>query len=162
MGQRTAAELFEQHHLALFRYAYRQTHRREIAEDVVQEVFVRVVRNLDAYQENGREVAWLFTIARRLLMDRKRSLDRCPTEQLLSEPEPHINGSQEASVALAEALACVPDADREAFLLKEIGGLTYEEIAAVCQVTADGVRSRIYRARIRLRDALSAPMKGMR
>src|SRR2546426_12469150 len=47
VGQRTAAELFERHHLALFRYVYRHTRRREIAEDVVQEVFLRVVRSLD-------------------------------------------------------------------------------------------------------------------
>ena len=161
MGQRTAAELFERHHLALFRYVYRQTRRREIAEDVVQEVFLRVVRTLDTYHESGREIAWLFTITRRLLMDRTRALDRHPTEQLV-EAEPYVSGHQESTVAIAEALARVPEADREVFLLKEVGGLTYEEIAAVCEVSVDSVRSRIYRARMRLRDALSAPLKETR
>lgn len=158
MEQRTAADLFERHHLALFRYVYRLTRRREIAEDVVQEVFVRVMRNLDTYHESGREVAWLFTIARRLLIDRSRALTRFPPE-LLPQPEPHAQASQETSLALAEALTGVPEADREAFLLREIGGLTYEEIAVVCKTTPDSVRSRIYRARVRLRSALSAPMR---
>lgn len=158
MDQRTAADLFERHHLALFRYVFRQTRRREIAEDIVQEVFVRVMRSLETYHESGREVAWLFTITRRLLLDRKRALYRFQTEPL-PQPEPQTPGAQETSVALAEALASVPEADREAFLLREIGGLTYEEIGAVCEVTADSVRSRIYRARIRLRSALSPPMR---
>ena len=59
MDQRRAADLFERHQLALFRYVYRQTRRREVAEDVVQEVFVRVMRNLETYHERGREIAWL-------------------------------------------------------------------------------------------------------
>jgi RNA polymerase sigma-70 factor (ECF subfamily) len=155
--QRIAADLFERHHLALFRYIYHQTRRRDIAEDIVQDVFVRVVRSL-TYQESGREAAWLFTIARRLLTDRQRARFRHPMDALPTQ-EPYTEGVQETSAALAEALACVPEADREAFLLKEIGGLTYVEIASVCEVTADSVRSRIYRARMRLRNALSAPLK---
>ena len=158
MEQRTAADLFKRHHLALFRYVYHHTHQRDIAEDIVQDVFVRVVRSLETYRESGREAAWLFTIARRLLMDRERARSRHPTDSLPAR-EPHTEGSQETSAALAEALACVPEADREAFLLREIGGLSYVEIAAVCDATADSVRSRIYRARMRLRTALSAPMK---
>src|SRR6266852_3840722 len=79
--QRIAADLFERHHLALFRYIYHQTRRRDIAEDIVQDLFVRVVRNR-TYRESGREVAWLFTIARRLLMDRQRARSRQPMDSL--------------------------------------------------------------------------------
>jgi RNA polymerase sigma-70 factor (ECF subfamily) len=160
LEQSKAADLFRQHHLALFRYAYRQTGRRDAAEDVVQEVFVRVVRGLEAYRPDGRDVAWLFTIARRLLIDRRRSERRQTSERVEPfTPEPQSNPSQELTVALAEALSGVPEADREAFLLRELGGLTYQEIAAACDSTVDSVRSRIYRARMRLRAALSTGIK---
>src|SRR3989449_2379762 len=146
-----AADLFRQHHLALFRYAFRLTGRRDVAEDVVQEVFVRVVRGLETYRPAGRDLAWLFTIARRLLIDHQRSWRRQPDETpAMSWSEPRVDPSQELTVALAQALDDVPDVDREAFLLREIGGLSYQEIAAVCDGTIDAVRSRIYRARMRL------------
>jgi RNA polymerase sigma-70 factor (ECF subfamily) len=155
-----AADLFRQHHVALLRYVYRQTGRRDAAEDVVQEVFVRVVRGLEAYRPDGRDVAWLFTIARRLLIDRRRSARRQTSEGIdACTPEPQSNPSQELTVALAEALSGVPEADREAFLLRELGGLSYQEIAAACESSVDSVRSRIYRARLRLRAALSTGIK---
>jgi RNA polymerase sigma-70 factor (ECF subfamily) len=160
LNQPDAASLFRQHHLALFWYALRLTGRRDVAEDVVQEVFVRVVRGLETYRPAGRDVAWLFTIARRLLIDRQRSQQRRPDEMAETpSSEPRSDPSQELEFALAQALADVPEADREAFLLREIGGLSYVEIAAACEATIDSVRSRIYRARIRLRTALSTGIK---
>jgi RNA polymerase sigma-70 factor (ECF subfamily) len=149
-----AADLFQRHHLPLFRYVYRLTGRRDIAEDVVQDVFLRVVRGLDRYEALGREAAWLFTIARRLLLDRRRALERRPLP-IEDSSELSAPARQEASLVLAEALARVLEADREAFLLREIAGLSYDEIALICRTTPDSIRSRIYRARLRLRAMLS-------
>ena len=154
MDDRAAAELFDRHHLALFRYVYRLTRRRDVAEDVVQDVFVRVVRGIDDFRPTGRDAAWLFMITRRLLMDRHRMRSRRPSE-IAASVEPQASASQELSVALSEALAGVPENEREPFLLREVGGLSYDEIAGVCDSTIDSVRSRIYRARMRLRAALS-------
>jgi len=150
----SAADLFGRHHLALFRYLYRLTGRRDIAEDVVQDVFVRVVRGLDEYRPMNREAAWLFAIARRLLLDRRRTLERRP-QPVADSADASVAADQETSLALSEALAQVPEVDREAFLLREVAGLTYDEIALVCHTTRDSVRSRIYRGRIRLRALLS-------
>lgn len=154
MARPTAAELFEQHHLALFRYAYRQTRRRDVAEDVVQDAFLRVVRGLEDYEASGRDRAWLFTIVRRLLCDRQRALSHRGADAILG-PERGLEATQESSVAIAQALADVPAVDREAFLLREVGGFSYSEIAEICDLSLDAVRSRIYRARLRLRAALS-------
>lgn len=154
MDTANAADLFQRHHLALFRYVYRLTGRRDIAEDVVQDVFLRVVRGLNGYQTIGREAAWLFTIARRLLIDRHRGLDRRPSA-VDDSAYMSVPARQEASTALAEALALVPEVECDAFLLREVGGLSYDEIALVCQTTPDSVRSRIYRARVRLKALLS-------
>ena len=155
MDTPTAAQLFDRHHLALFRYAYRLTGRRDVAEDVVQDVFLRVVRGLDHYQTIGREAAWLFTIARRLLVDRHRALERQPPP-LGDSTDISVPAHQDRSVALAEALAGLREAERDAFLLREIGGLSYDEIALVSHTTPDSVRSRIYRARVSLKAILSS------
>ena len=155
MDTPTAAQLFDRHHLALFRYAYRLTGRRDVAEDVVQDVFLRVVRGLDNYQTIGREAAWLFTIARRLLVDRYRALERQPPP-LGDSTDISVPAHQDTSVALAEALAGLREAERDAFLLREIGGLSYDEIALVSHTTSDSVRSRIYRARVSLKAMLSS------
>jgi RNA polymerase sigma-70 factor (ECF subfamily) len=59
-------------------------------------------------------------------------------------------------MAVRQALAALPDVDREVFLLRESVGLSYEEIAGACDLTVDAVRSRLYRARLALREALGA------
>ena len=107
MDQRAVSDLFDRHHLALFRYAYRYTRRPDLAEDIVQEVFLRVVRGRDSYNERQRETAWLFTIAHRLLVDRSRALARHPIGPL-PPTEPSAPQSLETSVLLNEAgVACL-------------------------------------------------------
>lgn len=155
LNQPTPGELFERHHITLFRYAYRMTRQRDVAEDIVQETFARVVRRIEQYEPRGRDLQWLFTIVRRLLLDRQRTLERRP-----AEPSDHTErageAQQELSIALREALDTLQELDREAFLLREVGGLTYQEIAIVTDSTVDSVRSRIYRARLQLRTTLSS------
>jgi DNA-directed RNA polymerase specialized sigma24 family protein len=95
-------------------------------------------------------------LPRRLLLDRHRALARRPEEVLL-QSEPSAAVDQEGSAVLAQALGRIAFADREPFLLREIGGLTYDEIAVVCDLTLDAVRSRIYRTRQQLRRSLASP-----
>jgi RNA polymerase sigma-70 factor, ECF subfamily len=130
------------------------TRQRDIAEDIVQETFARVVRRMERYDPRGRDLQWLFTIVRRLLLDRQRTLARRPAEPL-DHAERAGEAQQELSIALREALDTLQEVEREAFLLREVGGLTYQEIATVTHSTVDSVRSRIYRARVQLREALS-------
>jgi RNA polymerase sigma-70 factor, ECF subfamily len=150
-----AAELFAKHHAALFRFAYRMSCRRDVAEDVVQDVFIRVMRGLERYEPRGREAAWLFTIARRLLFDRLRADSRRPDEENSDPDACTAQPGQEIGAAIGQALARLAPDEREAFLLREIGGLRYDEIADACGVTLAAARSRIYRARVQLRDLLS-------
>jgi len=66
------------------------------------------------------------------------------------------------ALALKQALAGLPVLDRDVFLLREVGGLSRNEIATACELTPDAVRSRIHRARLALRDALAAPIAELR
>jgi RNA polymerase sigma-70 factor (ECF subfamily) len=66
--------------------------------------------------------------------------------------------SQDVDIAVNEALATLSDLDRDVFLMREVAGLGYEEIAHACGLTPDAVRSRIHRARLQLRAQLAAPI----
>jgi RNA polymerase sigma-70 factor (ECF subfamily) len=150
------AELFARHHRALFRFAYRMSGRRDVAEDIVQDVFVRVTRGFARYEPREREAAWLFTIARRLLLDRRREMSRRPPESIGDPDSLPREPDQELALTLDQAFAIMPVDEREAFLLRELAGLGYDEIAAACQITPAAARSRIYRARVHLRAILSS------
>ena len=158
MAQRdtTAADIFDRHHLAVFKFFRRVTGRPDVAEDLTQEVFLRVVRGLQQYRTIGREAAWVYRIARHVLIDHRRqhantlrSLTEADAEDAVTLP------TQIVAFGLQEAVSRLPDAEREAFLLRELAGLTYREIAVICETTEDGVWTRLYRARHRLRRLLS-------
>jgi RNA polymerase sigma-70 factor, ECF subfamily len=150
----TIAVIFERHHAAVFRYFQRMTGRHHLAQDLTQEVFLRVVRGFEAYQDQGLAAAWLFRIARNVLIDYKRRTETAPKTvpyaDHLSADSGHL-----AAFGLQEALALLPDRDREVFVLRETDGLSYAEIAAACETTEETVRTRLRRARLQLRTLLS-------
>ena len=112
---------------------------------------VRALRNGGPVcQERG----WVFSIARNLVRDRQRSQRTGPV-MVETFNEPATAGTQALAFGLAEALAALADDDREVFLLKEIGGLSYAEIAVTCTCSVEAVRSRLFRTRAALRTTLA-------
>jgi RNA polymerase sigma-70 factor (ECF subfamily) len=155
MSMPDAARLFDDHHLAVFRFLRRMTGSLSLAEDLTQEVFLRVVRGIDSYEERSRETSWIFRIARNVLADRRRSQARTPVDAPVHDAVALARPAVQAlATALDQALSRLPDDEREAFLMREVGGLGYREIAEACGATADAARMRIYRARLALRQAL--------
>jgi len=152
----TAQELYRRHGHAIFRFLRAATRDRALAEDLTQDVFVRVVRGLETYDPRERDLAWLFRIARRLLLDHTRTEARrphlVPAEDAVPASIPSVTLE---GLSLAEALSALPSLERDAFLLREVGGLGYAEIASTVGGTADAVRNRIFRARDALRRALA-------
>jgi RNA polymerase sigma-70 factor (ECF subfamily) len=151
--------LFEAHHLAVYRFLLHMTRQREDAEDLTQDVFLRVVRGIAGYERRGLDRAWLFTIARNLLADRRRSVERRPEIDAGIPPDalPATGAAPVDALVLNQALASLPELDREVLLLREMSGLTYAEIAAITGTTLDAVAARLYRARMALRSALGTP-----
>jgi RNA polymerase sigma-70 factor (ECF subfamily) len=152
--------LFAQHHRQLFRYFCRAVGQAEAARDLTQDVFLRVSR-ATIPASNGDVNAWLFLIARNLVLDYHRSRSRRPELSPLDDEGTRVP-SQDVGVAVNEALASLPELDRTVFLMREVAGLGYEEIASACDLTPDAVRSRIHRARLQLRDQLAAPIATLR
>ena len=152
-------ELFARYRLPVYRFLHRLTGDPAVAEDLTQDTFLRV---LEAdYEPRDEERAWVFQIARNLARDHsRRAIHRGPTLPGLDDPAPFIEPA--VALHLRSALAALPDDDREMFLMREVAGLSYLEIAAACGVSSDAVRNRLYRARVALRGALSSnvvPMK---
>lgn len=151
-----AGTLFERHGRSVRQYLRALTGTPDVADDLAQDVFVRVVQSAGRYEPRERERAWLFRIARNAALDHRRRAAVRP--QTVGETrEATTVPVQALRSALVEALGRLPDAERDAFLLAELGGLSYAEIAAALDLTPAAVRSALYRARLALRAALPPP-----
>jgi RNA polymerase sigma factor (sigma-70 family) len=148
--------LFAEHRQGVFRYLCRMGGRVETARDLTQEVFLRVARAGAPDADAAGRRAWVFCIARNLALNHVRDHRR---EGLAVDPaDTAAPAVQELGAAIREALAALQDLDRDVFLLRETAGLSYEEIAAACELTVEAVRSRLKRARQELRGALAGPI----
>lgn len=178
MDQRPAAgtplgweEIVTEHSDRVFRLAYRLTGNRHDAEDLTQEVFVRVFRSLDSYTPGTFE-GWLHRITTNLFLDQARRRQRIRFDALSDEragqmasdsPSPDSAYSDRTFDDDVEAaLATLPPDFRAAVVLCDVEGLSYEEIASIMDAKLGTVRSRIHRGRAMLRAALAhrAPSAG--
>ncbi len=165
--------LVEEHSPRVYRLAYRLTGNRHDAEDLTQDVFVRVFRSLDKY-EPGNFPGWLHRITTNLFLDRARRSSRIRMDRFGEGAEDRLISSEvepESAVHDANfdpdverALATLSQDFRVAVVLCDVEGLSYEEIADVLGVKIGTVRSRIHRGRSQLRTALAhrAPQPGGR
>lgn len=147
----------------VFRFAFWLSRDRSIAEDVVQETFMRAWRSIDKLAEPGAAKPWLLTIARRehaRLYERKR-LETVDIDDLAVHDDPALATEPEAdhSDVTAAILALEPEY-REPLVLQVLMGFSTEEIAEQLGINPGAVLTRLYRARMKLRAVLSAaPVK---
>jgi RNA polymerase sigma-70 factor (ECF subfamily) len=147
--------LFLTHQTRLFRYFLRVVGEPDTARDLTHDVFVKVSNTVVPTAPDGELRAWLFHIARNLALDfhRRRVRDR-----FAIAADDTQQPSQDVDLAVKQALSRLDDLDRDVFLMREVAGLGYQEIATACSLTPDAVRSRIHRARLALRAQLAAPI----
>jgi RNA polymerase sigma-70 factor (ECF subfamily) len=164
-------EIVEEHSDRVYRLAYRLTGNRHDAEDLTQEVFVRVFRSLSTYTP-GTFAGWLHRITTNLFLDQARRKQRIRFDALSDERADRLTSSlpgPDAAYAdqtfdddIERALATLPPDFRAAVVLCDVEGLTYEEISEILGAKLGTVRSRIHRGRAMLRTALAhrAPAEG--
>lgn len=160
LGERDAFEaLIHRWHTALWRYARRLTDSDDAAAETVQDVWVRVLRGIGGLRDRGRFRAWLFTIARHVVMDRLRVAYAQPDAadvDLAAIAEPEAGRDIEAEIrVLHEELARLPVVEREVLVLFYLEELTLQELSEVLGVPAGTVKSRLFRARQSLRSNLA-------
>jgi RNA polymerase sigma-70 factor (ECF subfamily) len=129
------------------------------AEDILQEVFFRVHRSLCCQADWERPEAWFYRIARNLIIDhyrRRRETVEIP-ESLPAEPElPEDDPEALLALSLRQVVDELPEPYRQALLLTEYEGLSQQELAARLGLSISGAKSRVQRARQKLRDLLLA------
>lgn len=167
-------EVVTRYKTKIYNYIYRMTGSSEDAEDLTQEVFIRMYMSIDSFRGQSSLNTWLFRIAGNLCIDRfRRTKNRTPAFSL-DEPigdaaqahevadtsyEPHrLLESGEMADQIQEALGKLPEKLRAALLLHDIEGMPYEEIAQVAGCPLGTVKSRLFNARMQLRQLLSGYM----
>ncbi len=164
-------EIVDRHSDRVYRLAYRLTGNRYDAEDLTQEVFVRVFRSLSTYTPGTFE-GWLHRITTNLFLDQARRKQRIRFDALSDERAARLASSTPTpDLAFVDrtfdddierALATLSPDFRAAVVLCDVEGLSYEEIAEILGAKLGTVRSRIHRGRALLRTALAhrAPTPG--
>lgn len=146
--------LYRDHSRALLVYFRRQRVLAPNAEDLLQDTFVRALRNIGRLRGAVSPRAYLFGIARHVSLDALRL--PAPAEPLLREPDAPTHPPEDARLEpLRDAIARLPDAQRETLLLKLQHDLSYEEIAEVLAIPIGTVRSRLHHAVLQLRSSLN-------
>ena len=156
-------ELVRRHTRRVYNLCYRFTGNSAAAEDLSQDVFLRVYRTLGSYEPAyGAFATWLTSVTRNLLVDHYRrtkrdrvtdSIDEAPqaAEVQSGERTPHQQAeAKELSVKVQTGLAKLSPELREAVILRDLQGMEYSEIRTVLQIPEGTVKSRINRGRIEL------------
>ncbi len=154
--------LFERYRLVLYRFCNLMVNDRAAAEDIYQETFIVFYETCCKGEKIQNVRGYLITIARNrclnLLRDRQRSISLEEEAVLEMEAEYDLNNVDMNDI-LRSALLEIPEQYRESFLLFELEGYSYTEIAEYCDVDRGTVRNRIYRAKQSLRKILGPIMR---
>lgn len=178
--QRASTEDTYAYELLVKRYETRLVHSlqhalgsREEALDAAQDAFVSAWRAIGSYRQQASFYSWLYRIAMNAAISNKRrrklkttSLDKVtsaagadPSEQRIDSDPAHRSETEETVAQVQTALAAIAEEFRQPLILKEIDGLSYEEIAAALSIPIGTVRSRIFRARKELTERLQRRLK---
>lgn len=149
--------LFERHHRMLFNFFLRMTGSRNLSEDLVQDVFFRMLKYRHTYETQNNFMAWMYQIARNAHLDQARkrrlevvtdtSVEERAEQMPARDPGPHQELEQKEGVdLLRRALARLPVEKREILILSRFQNLKYDEIGAILGCEVGAVKIRVYRA----------------
>lgn len=147
------AILFERHHVALFNYFLRLTGNRPVSEDLVQEVFTRILKYRTTYRGEDRFAVWMYKIARNAHIDfLRRQKETVPLDDQFEEaqstnliPEERVERQQEAAL-ISRALKKLSPRKQEVILLSRFQNLKYREIAELMECPVGTVKGMVHRA----------------
>jgi len=145
--------LFERHNVKLFNFFLKMTSNRELSEDLVQEVFLRMLKYRQTYRGDGNFNTWMFQIARNARIDyfRKQKNEIAMETEIdlaISEepnPESQFDQNQEANM-IRKALNQLPEEKREILVLSRYQNVKYEEIAKLHNCKVGTIKAKVHRA----------------
>jgi RNA polymerase sigma factor (sigma-70 family) len=154
-------ELFERHHGPLFGFLAKLTGNRTAAEDILQNVFQRMLKYRHTYRDQGSFTAWMYHLARRCASDHFRKSSSAPVPTDPVDLDLYADESQSAAAAaevsddhalLHQALGRLDRDDREVLLLSRLQELSFAEVATILECSVGAARVRAHRALRTLRD----------
>lgn len=167
------ATLLSRYRRPLFNFVLRTVRNPVVAEDLTQDVFIRIIRRASDFKGSSKFTTWMYTIARNICIDhgrrmshrRHRSLDAtapgaeggAPLVERVASGQPGVDraaASKGLRTEIAAAVDALPDDQREVFLLRQVQGMRFREIAEVIGVPENTVKSRMRYALERLTEAL--------
>ena len=158
-GGRTAAlaTLFERHHARVYGYCLRMTGNRPAAEDLVQDVFMKMLKYKATFKDDSELVPWMYGIARNACLGhlRRRAMDRLPAAgdvEQAAEPDTEELHDDRQSELVRRALLRLPAERREVLVLSRYEYKSYDEIARVLDCSVGAVKVRVHRAMKQLRE----------
>jgi RNA polymerase sigma-70 factor (ECF subfamily) len=147
------AELFERHNRHVYGFLFRMTGSRELSEDLVQEVFLRILKYRETYQPQTSFAAWMYGIARHALIDvmRRKKPESSWDDGIpdIASPDPAVDerlGARQDVLLLQKALASLPADKREVLVLARYQELRYDEIGRILGCDPNAVKQRVFRA----------------
>lgn len=160
-GDRLAfSELYSLYQKPLVNYLYRLCFNRALSEDLLQETFLRIWKAAATYEPTAKVSTYVFRIAHNLFLNeaarrREMALEGADNE-MRADPASDL-GRRELRLAVKKAIEGLPDGEREVLLLSEYNGFKYAEISEILGIPVGTVKSRMFSAMQRLKEAL----KGM-
>jgi RNA polymerase sigma-70 factor (ECF subfamily) len=158
--------LFDRYRAALFNFLFRMLGRmREPAEDLFQEIFMKVFKGRDFYEPTGKFSTWLYTIARNHCLNHIKSIEYQKNKGMVplesvdepgTEEKDETKSREDLHEELERAISSLPEQYRDVFLLREVEGLSHEEISRILNMNESTVRSSFHRARKQLKEKLES------
>jgi RNA polymerase sigma-70 factor, ECF subfamily len=159
--ERAFALILRAYETPIFNYVYRIVGDRALAEDLTQEVFVRVFQALPRFSLRCKFTTWLFQVTKNRVLDELRARERRPQTVVAIEDAPHLElvdppvERQETIDAVWRAVRDLNPDLKMALLLRDVAGLPYNEIADSLEITLATVKWRIFKAREEVQQALA-------
>ena len=147
--------LYERYNRQLYRFLFNMTRQKELSEDMVQNIFLRMLKYPDGFMGFGEFKTWMYHIARNAVYDHFRKVKRTPAQYDLTNLEERIEGDQNSDARLEKeqelktletALDKLTDENRELLILCRFQELKYHEIAKILNTTEGAIKVRVHRA----------------
>lgn len=127
------------------------------ADDILQEVFLRIHSSINTLEDSGKIRGWIYQITRNAIIDHYRArhkMGELPEELTSSEPELIDKARDDIDACVVPMIEALPDTYREALMLSEIEGRTQKEVAEIQSLSVSGAKSRVQRGRAMFKDML--------
>jgi RNA polymerase sigma factor (sigma-70 family) len=147
--------LFERYHRPLYGFLFHMTYQRETSEDLVQQVFYKMLKYRETFTATGEFVHWMYSIARNTLKDQGKSLKQRIKHENTDDHSEKLSGGltpeeqlekKQAKLGLYKAMEKLSDSHREVLTLSKFQELKYQEIAQILDISEIAVKTRAHRA----------------